>query len=99
MINTERYDRQIFGYISGFLLPLITGMLFYLFSNDHQTAGAWVSRIVNANILTHAISLCVVPNIVIFLIFNRFDMLKASRGVLGITIIWAAVVFAVKFLT
>jgi hypothetical protein len=32
------------------------------------------------------------------MIFNQFDMLKATRGVLAITIVWAIVVFGVKFL-
>jgi len=41
--------------------------------------------------------MCVFPNVLIFLLFNRFDMLRASRGVLGITMAWAIVVFIVKF--
>jgi len=40
----------------------------------------------------------VFPNIFLFLLFIRFDMLKSARGVLGITIFWAVLVFAVKFL-
>jgi preprotein translocase subunit SecE len=32
------------------------------------------------------------------MIFNRFDMLRATRGVLAMTIIWAVIVFGVKFL-
>jgi hypothetical protein len=39
----------------------------------------------------------VFPNIIIFLIFNRLDMLRAARGVLAVTIIWAVIVFGVKF--
>jgi hypothetical protein len=53
---------------------------------------------VNADIITHSISLCVFPNLLIFMLFNRFDMLKATRGVLAMTIVWAVIVFGVKFL-
>ena len=55
-------------------------------------------RIADSNIITHSITLCVFPNIIIFLLFNQFDMLKATRGVLAITIVWAVIVFAVKIL-
>ena len=41
-------------------------------------------------------SVSVFSNIIIFLLFNRLDMLRASRGVLGITIVWAFAVFAIK---
>lgn len=33
-----------------------------------------------------------------FLLFNHFEMLRSSRGVLGITIAWAALVFGIKLL-
>jgi hypothetical protein len=50
-----------------------------------------------ANIVTHVISLCVFPNVAIFLLFNYLDMLKAVKGVLGVTIFWAALVFIIYF--
>jgi hypothetical protein len=96
---TEKYDKILIGLIAGFLLPFITGLLIYTFSSGHLSISDYLSRIVRSDIITHSISLCVFPNIFIFLIFNRFDMLRATRGVLAITIVWAIVVFGVKFLT
>jgi hypothetical protein len=52
----------------------------------------------DSGIATQMITLCVVPNVLVFLIFNHYDMLKAARGVLGLTIAWAFLIFAVKFL-
>jgi hypothetical protein len=98
MIPTEKYDKISLGAVSGFLLPVLVGLSVFLFSTANQTLSEYLKRIIDADILTHAISLCVFPNIVIFLIFNRLDMLKAARGVLGITFFWAVLVFAVKFL-
>jgi len=46
--------------------------------------------------VTEVMSISVFANIVIFLLFNRFDMLRASKGVLGITIAWAFLVFGIK---
>ena len=95
----EKYDRVITGVISGFLFPLIIGLTVFLFSSGDISLGSYLLRLKESNIITHSITLCVFPNIFIFLIFNRFDMLRASRGMLAITIIWAVIVFAVKFLT
>jgi hypothetical protein len=84
--------------IAGLFLPFIIGLIIYLFSPGHQTISLYLSRIAESDIITHSITLCVFPNIFIFLIFNRFDMLRASRGVLAMTIVWAVIVFGIKFL-
>jgi hypothetical protein len=94
----ERYDKIITGLISGLIFPFIIGSIIYLFSSNHQSISTYLGRIADSHIITHSITLCVFPNIIIFLIFNQFDMLKATRGVLAVTIAWAIVVFGVKFL-
>ncbi|MFO7620347.1 MAG: hypothetical protein R6W81_03665 [Bacteroidales bacterium] len=98
MTRTEKYDRLIIGLATGFLLPFVTGLIVYLFSHGERNVITYLERIINANILTHALSLMVFPNLFLFLVYNRLDMLKAARGVVGITMVWAVIVFAVKFL-
>jgi hypothetical protein len=97
MTRIEKLDKVAIGVITGFFLPLVTVLIFYLFSSEKGGIVYYFKRIIEADILTHVISLCVLPNLIVFLILNRLDMLRATRGVLGITIFWAAVVFAVKF--
>jgi hypothetical protein len=94
----EKYDKVLAGTISGLVFPFIVGIIIYLFSSGHQSLHAYLVRIADSNIITHAITLCVFPNILIFMIFNQLDMLRAARGVLGMTIVWAVIVFGVKFL-
>jgi len=98
MTFTEKYDKVLTGFILGLVFPVIIGIIIFIFSPGQQTLTTYISRIVDSNIITHSITLCVFPNIFIFLIFNRLDMLRASRGVLAITIIWAVIVFGIKFL-
>lgn len=93
---SEKSDKVITGVLSGLLLPFIVGLIIYIFSSGHQSISSYLSRIENSDIITHAISLCVFPNIIIFFIYNQFDMLRATRGVLAMTIVWAVIVFAVK---
>jgi len=95
---TEKFNTFPAGFISGLLLPVITGFIIYLFSPGQLSVHAYVARIIETNILTHSISICVFTNIIIFLIFNRFDMLSAVKGVLAITIVWAVIVFGIKIL-
>jgi hypothetical protein len=98
MTRTEKYDKTGIGVITGFILPVFAAFLFWLFSSGNLSMAAYFRKIVNADILTHIISLSVFTNLILFLLFNRLDMLRASKGVLGITIAWAILVFTVKFL-
>jgi hypothetical protein len=98
MTIAEKYDRMPTGIISGILIPLIIAFFIFIFAKGDPGLSEWFHRISRAGMETNIISLCVFPNVLIFLLFNYFDMLRASRGVLGITIVWAVVVFLVKFL-
>jgi hypothetical protein len=94
----EKYDKVLTGVVSGLIFPFIVGIVIYLFSSGHQSLHSYLVRIADSNIITHSITLCVFPNILIFMIFNRLDMLRATRGVLAMTIVWAVIVFGVKIL-
>ena len=98
MTIPEKYDKLTTGIVSGLVLPLIIAFFVFLFAKGNPSLNEWLNKIVNAGVQTHIITLCVFPNVLIFLLFNHFDMLRASRGVLGVTIFWAVIVFAVKFL-
>lgn len=94
----EKSDNVLTGLISGLVFPFIIGIIIYIFSSDHQSLHQYLDKIADSNIITHSITLCVFPNIIIFLIFNHFDMLRSARGVLAVTIVWAILVFGIKIL-
>lgn len=98
MTVSGKYDRLSTGVIAGVILPVIIAVFIFLFAKGNPSLNEWFSRIRAAGVETNIISLCVFPNVLIFLLFNHFDMLKASRGVLGITIFWALIVFLVKII-
>ena len=98
MTIPEKYDKQYIGAAAGFIIPVLISVIVWAFSSGSNSPGEYYRKLIEADIMTHVISLCVFPNIFLFLIFNRLDMLRATRGVLGITIFWAVLVFAVKFL-
>jgi len=94
----EKYDKLLIGLGAALLLPVFTGMILFLISPGHPSLYEYYVKLYTANIVTHIVSLCVFTNLALFLLFNRFDMLKASRGVLAMTIAWAVLVFGIKFL-
>ena len=98
MTVQEKYDKLITGVVTGLLLPLLTALVIFLLTKGNPSLMMWLKKIADADIVTKVITLCVFPNVIIFLIFNHFDMLRASRGVLGTTIVWAVIVFGIKFL-
>ena len=95
---TEKYNNLTTGIIAGILLPIITALIMYLVAKGDPSPGEWLRKISDAGIVSKVITLSVIPNVFIFLIFNHFDMLRASRGVLGTTIAWAVLVFGEKLL-
>lgn len=93
---SQRYNNALTGVISGILIPVIAFFVFFLLTRNGLTLDLFIRRMVEADKVTEVMSISVFTNIVIFLLFNRFDMLRASKGVLGITIVWAFLVFGIK---
>jgi Fe2+ transport system protein B len=96
MKASEKYDRVLTGALSGIIVPFIVMLLFFLWKSGTYNFVEFFDRLISAGVLTNVVSFSVFANVFFFLMFNRFDMLKASRGILGITIIWAIIVFIVK---
>ena len=93
---TERYNNVITGVISGIVMPVIAFLIFFLFTRNGLPMVQYLERVTETGKTTEVMSVAVFSNILIFLFFNRFDMLQASKGVLGITFIWAFIVFGIK---
>ena len=92
----HKLNNVLTGAIAGMVVPLIAFTLFFLFTRHGLSLPGYFSKIEAAGNISEIMSVCVFANIIIFLIFNRFEMLRASKGVLGITIAWAFTVFGIK---
>jgi len=96
--NSSFIDRLATGLIIGLILPVLIFFIVFLVSSCDMGLKAYFDKIISRDVITHFISLCVFPNVFTFLLFNRFDKLRSSKGVLGMTIIWALVVFLIKLI-
>ncbi|MDX9930121.1 MAG: hypothetical protein RBS37_09760 [Bacteroidales bacterium] len=95
--RAEKYNRTITGVVAGIIVPSTVMFLFYLWKSGSMTVSEFFGKLVESGVLTNTVSVAVFVNVFVFLLFNRLDMLKASRGILGVTIIWAILVFIIKF--
>lgn len=92
----RRLNNIVSGVAGGIILPVIVFFVVWKISSREMDLGSYIDRILTASVLTHFISISVFSNIFLFLLCNRFDMLRCSKGILGITIIWALLTFAIK---
>ena len=93
-----KLNNPLTGIIAGLLLPAISWIIFYMFTSNGLSVVEYYKHTLLIGNVTQIISVCVFTNIFIFLIFNKLDMLESSKGVLGITILWALLVFGIKLL-
>ena len=98
MVFRQKYNNALTGVISGIVIPVTAFFIFFLLTRQGLTLDLFIRRMIEVDNVTEVMSVSVFANILIFLLFNRFDMLRASKGVLGITIVWAFIVFGIKLL-
>ena len=89
-------DTTVFGMLSGIFLPIITFLIVYFILSDHQTLNEYLQRLIDRNIQGHFISISVIPNLLIFFIFIWLYKMKAARGVLLSTFLWAFLILAIR---
>lgn len=92
----QKLNNALTGAVAGIILPVLSFTLFFLFTRHGLSLADYLRKIADAGNVSQIMSVCVFSNIIIFLLFNRFEMLRASKGVLGITIAWAFTVFGIK---
>lgn len=92
----QKFNHALTGVAAGLIIPVLGFLVFFLLTRHGLPLADYIRKLKELGNFSEILSVSVFANIVIFLVFNRFDMLRASRGVLGITIIWAFTVFALK---
>ena len=86
-----------FGTVSGVLIPVVFFFLIYLVRGSHLELSTFLREFYAIKALPKLISLCLLPDLIIFFIFIRLDYLKAAKGVILSLFIYAVVILALKF--
>jgi len=80
----------------GIFVPIITFFVIYFVVSGSQTLNDYLQRLIDRNIQGHFISISVIPNLLFFFIFIWLYKMKAARGVLLSTFLWAFVILAIR---
>ena len=97
MNKLSRYNDVRLGLATGLIVPVITVLIFYQVKFGHLDIGEFLSNMITKKVLSSILSLCVIPNLLVFFVFIWTNMLYLARGVLMATFVFAVVVVAVKY--
>ncbi|MDX9880911.1 MAG: hypothetical protein RBS73_02520 [Prolixibacteraceae bacterium] len=90
----NKYDQVQFGFLPGLLGPLLVFVIVFLVQGNDQPFSEYIKNLWTFDVLIKLLSLCVFPNLLLFVFFIRKKYDRAARGVLMATFIYA---FAVLF--
>lgn len=93
----SKFDSLTIGLLLGIAAPIITMLIVYLLKFNLYKADEVLDYLVAKQVFTKIVSLCVIPNLLLFFIFIRKNYLYSARGVLMATILFAVFVFITKF--
>jgi hypothetical protein len=94
----KRFDTLVTGIISGILLPVIVYFILYYSKIQDVQFTLFSHHLVIGNIIPIIISHCVLPNLLLFFLYNGLNWLQAAKGILGSTVVLTVVIFAIKLI-
>ena len=94
----KKFDTLATGIISGIVLPVIVYFILYYAKIQDVRFTIFSHHLVIANIIPVIISHCILPNLLLFFVFNGLNWMQASKGVLGITVVLTIAIFAIKLI-
>jgi len=92
----QNLDTTVTGLLFGIIVPIITFLIVYSVLSGNQTLNDYMQRLIDRNIQGHFISISVIPNLLFFFIFIWLYKMKAARGVLLSTFLWAFLILAIR---
>lgn len=94
----NKIDQLKFGFWPGLLMPMIVFIIVYVLKGENQPLSQYISGLWMFDVLIKLLSLCVFPNLLLFLFFIRKKYDRAARGVLMATFVYAFIVLFSKLL-
>lgn len=97
-INLQQFNTLATGILSGIVLPVIVYLIMYYSKVQDVRYTLFSNTLVISNIIPIIISHCVLPNLILFFIFNGLNWTKAMKGVLAVTVLLTVIIFAIKLI-
>jgi len=97
-IDFQQFNTLATGIISGIVLPIIVYFILYYSKVQDVRFTLFSNRLVIGNIIPVLISHCVLPNLILFFLFNGLNWTQAMKGVLGTTVVLTVFIFSIKLI-
>jgi hypothetical protein len=94
----SKYNSLSLGTILGLIVPIIAILLFYFGKSKTLTFIEFIDYLIYWHIYTKLLSLCVIPNLLLFFIFIWRELYYSARGVLLATFIYTFIIIGLKYL-
>jgi hypothetical protein len=94
----KKYDTLATGIISGIILPVTVYFILYYSKIQDVRFTLFSHHLVIGNIIPVIISHCVLPNLILFFIFNGISWMNSAKGILGTTVAITLGIFAIKLI-
>jgi len=92
-----KYNSLWIGLILGIIIPCFAVLFFWISNLKSLPFSEFFVKLTTMNVLSKLVSLCVLPNLLVFFIFIWKNLLYSARGVLFATLIWTIIVVIIKF--
>jgi len=97
-INLQQFNTLATGIITGIVFPVIIYFIMYYSKVQDVRHTLFSNNLVIGNLIPIIISHCVLPNLILFFIFNGLNWPQAMKGILGTTVLLTLVIFAIKLI-
>lgn len=91
-------DSILTGVVPGLIIPAIILLILVFLRKGESAIADYFQAIYSMGILPKLISICLVPNLILFFGFLRFNRMRSARGVLLSMFVAAAVIGVLKIL-
>ena len=96
-VQIKKYDKLLLGLALGIITPVLVLLVYYQVNFYYIRVDTFLYETFMKRIFLPLLSLCVVGNLAVFFLFIQTDRYLSARGVVLATLIYALLVFILKF--
>lgn len=89
-------NKLVWGFFPALILPLVVFVVLYFINKKDVSLMEYLETLWHLGALLKILSLCVLPNLLLFLLFYRLKYDLAARGVIMGTLVYALLVMLSK---
>jgi hypothetical protein len=90
--------KNIIGFLGGIIVPIITFFIYYKVVYGFLSVAEFYTLMTSTKLLSPMLSLCVIPNLLLFFIFFWTHRDYEAKGTISATLIYAFIIMYLKFI-